>query len=127
LLHVERIGHGIAAAQDTALMDLLVDRRIPLEICPQSNLRTGALAKQLRLSEARIADHPLPRLWRHGIPIVLSTDDPAMFHTTLQAEYENAAQMGMNETELAQLADMSFEHAFLSEADKLTLRKSRNS
>ena len=95
LLHVERIGHGIAAVQDPALMDLLVDRRIPLEICPQSNIRTGALAKHLHLPEACIADHPLPQLWRHGIPIVLSTDDPAMFHTTLQAEYENAAQMGL--------------------------------
>jgi aminodeoxyfutalosine deaminase len=126
LLHVERIGHGIAAAQDSVLMDLLVDRRIPLEICPQSNLRTGALAKQLHLSEALIEDHPLPQLWRHGIPIVLSTDDPAMFHTTLQAEYENAAQMGMNETELTQLVDMSFEHAFLSEAEKLHLKKSHN-
>jgi aminodeoxyfutalosine deaminase len=127
LLNVERIGHGIAAAQDPELMDLLVDRRIPLEICPQSNIRSGALAKQLRLPQAQIKDHPLPQLWRHGIPIALSTDDPAMFHTTLRAEYENAAEMGMNETELAQLVDMSFEHAFLPGADKLALRKARNS
>jgi aminodeoxyfutalosine deaminase len=123
LLRVERVGHGIAAAQDPALMDLLADRRIPLEICPQSNIRTGALAKQLRLADARMANHPLPQLWRHGIPIVLSTDDPAMFHTTLLAEYENAANMGLNETELVRLADMSFEHAFLSEEQKLALRK----
>ena len=127
LLHVERIGHGIAAAQDPALMDLLVDRRIPLEICPQSNIRTGALAKQMHLLEARISDHPLPQLWRHGIPIVLSTDDPAMFHTTLRAEYENAAQMGLSESELTQLADMSFEHAFLTEFEKFHLKKSPNS
>jgi aminodeoxyfutalosine deaminase len=127
LLHVERIGHGIAAAQDPALMDLLVDRRVPLEICPQSNIRTGALAKQLRRPEARIADHPLPQLWRHGIPVVLSTDDPAMFHTTLHAEYENAAQLGLSELELTQLVDMSFEHAFLSETEKLALRKTCNS
>jgi aminodeoxyfutalosine deaminase len=127
LLRVERIGHGIAAAQDPALMDLLVDRRIPLEICPQSNIRTGAMAKQLRLPDARIEDHPLPRLLRHGIPVVLSTDDPAMFHTTLLAEYENAAKMGLSQTELAQLVDMSFEHAFLPEMDKLALRKARNS
>src|SRR6202795_367796 len=123
LLHVERIGHGIAAARDPALMDLLVDRRIPLEICPQSNIRTGALAKQLRLPGARIEDHPLPQLWRQGIPIVLSTDDPAMFHTTLEAEYENAAQMGLSETQLAQLVNMRYKHAFLSESDKLSLRK----
>ena len=127
LLSVERIGHGIAAAQDPALMDLLVDRRIPLEVCPQSNIRTGALAKQLRLPDATLAEHPLPRLWRHGIPIVLSTDDPAMFHTTLRAEYENAARMGLNETELVQLVNMSFEHAFLSENEKLSIRKARNS
>jgi len=127
LLHVERIGHGIAAAQDRKLMDLLVDRRIPLEICPQSNVRTGALAKQLRLPGAQIADHPLPQLWRQGVHVVLSTDDPAMFHTTLQAEYENAARMGMSESELAELVDMSFRHAFLSENDRLTLRNARNS
>jgi aminodeoxyfutalosine deaminase len=123
LLHVERIGHGIAAAQDPALMDLLADRRIPLEICPQSNIRTGALAKQLRLTEAGIAHHPLPQLWRRGVHVVLSTDDPAMFHTTLLAEYENAARMGLNEIQLTQLADMSFEHAFLSEDDKFALRR----
>jgi adenosine deaminase len=127
ILGVERIGHGIAAVQDPALMDLLADRRIPLEICPQSNIRTGALAKQLRLDSADIQQHPLPQLWRHGIPVVLSTDDPAMFHTTLLAEYENAAKMGLSEAELAQLADMSFEHAFLSETDKLALKKSYNS
>jgi aminodeoxyfutalosine deaminase len=127
LLHVERIGHGIAAAQDPALMDLLVDRRIPLEICPQSNIRTGALAKQLRRSEAGILDHPLPQLLRHGISIVLSTDDHAMFHTTLRDEYENAARMGLSATELAQLVDASFEHAFLSETEKLAIRKTRNS
>jgi aminodeoxyfutalosine deaminase len=127
LLHVERIGHGIAAAQDPALKDLLVDRRIPLEICPQSNIRTGALARQLRLSDARIEDHPLPQLWRHGIPVVLSTDDPAMFHTTLRAEYENVAQMGLRESELAQLVNMSFQHAFLPENEKLALSKIRNS
>jgi aminodeoxyfutalosine deaminase len=126
-LSVERIGHGIAAAHDVALMDLLVDRRIPLEICPQSNIRTGALAKQLRLPEATLLEHPLPKLWRHGIPIVLSTDDPAMFHTTLLAEYENTAQMGLREAELAQLVDMSFEHAFLPEAERLALRNARNS
>jgi len=123
LLRVERIGHGIAAAQDPALMDLLADRGIPLEICLQSNIRTGALSKQLRVSKARIEEHPLPQLWRHGIPVVLSTDDPAMFDTTLLEEYENAARMGFDETQLARLADMSFEHAFLSETEKLALRK----
>jgi adenosine deaminase len=118
LLGVERIGHGIAAIHDPALMDLLADRRIALEICPQSNLRTGALALQLRRQDARIEDHPLAAFFRHGIPIVLSTDDPAMFHTTLRDEYENAARIGLNEQELLRLGQMSFDHAFIGEKEK---------
>jgi aminodeoxyfutalosine deaminase len=112
LLGAERIGHGIAAINDPALMDLLADRRIPLEICPTSNIRTGALARQLSRNEACIDDHPLPALFRHGIPIVLSSDDPAMFHTTLGQEYEHAHELGMTETELLRLAQMSFDFAF---------------
>lgn len=112
LLGVERIGHGIAAINDPALMDLLADRRIPLEVCPQSNIRTGALALQLRRADASIDEHPLPALFRHGVPIVLSTDDPAMFHTTLVQEYEHAQQLGMTESELLRLAQMSFDFAF---------------
>ena len=112
LLGAERIGHGIAAINDPALMDLLADRRIPLEICPASNIRTGALARQLGRTEASIRDHPLPALFRHGIPVVLSTDDPAMFHTTLDEEYENAHQLGLTEKELLRLAQMSFEFSF---------------
>jgi aminodeoxyfutalosine deaminase len=130
LLDAERIGHGIAAIHDPALMDLLADRRIPLEVCPQSNLRTGALALQLsrkpaaatfvakssrrpaRHNSAGIAQHPLPQLLRHGIPVVLSTDDPAMFHTTLLHEYANAHSMGLTEPELTQLVRASFEHSF---------------
>jgi adenosine deaminase len=112
LLGVERIGHGIAAVNDPALMDLLADRRIPLEVCPQSNVRTGALALQLRRPEAGIEVHPLPALFRHGIPIVLSTDDPAMFHTTLTGEYEHAHRLGMTESELLRMAQMSFDFAF---------------
>lgn len=112
LLGAERIGHGIAAIHDPGLLDLLAERRIPLEICPQSNLRTGALALQLRHPCAQMENHPLPKLFRHGIPVVLSTDDPAMFHTTLTDEYENAQQMGLSEGELQQLAKMSFDYAF---------------
>jgi aminodeoxyfutalosine deaminase len=118
LLNVERIGHGIAAISDPALMDLLAERKIPLEICPGSNLSTGALARQLARKDARIEDHPLPVFFRHGIPVVLSTDDPAMFRTTLLDEYAHAAQMGLQEEELARLAEMSFEHSFLPSHEK---------
>src|SRR5215471_10519995 len=112
LLEVERIGHGIAAIKDPALMDLLAERKVPLEICPQSNLRTGALARLLAREGVRIEDHPLPGLLRHGIPVVLSTDDPALFHTTLPGEYDATKQMGLQESELEQICEMGFQYAF---------------
>jgi aminodeoxyfutalosine deaminase len=121
LLGAERIGHGIAAIRDPDLMDLLADRRIALEICPQSNLRTGALALLLDGVRPQMKHHPLARLFRHGIPIALSTDDPAMFHTTLLQEYENARLTGLTEPELLRVAQMSFDHAFISETEKRAL------
>jgi adenosine deaminase len=111
-LRVERIGHGIAAFRDPALMDLLAERQIPLEVCPASNICTGALDVQLGVTGATIEQHPLPKLFRHGIPIVLSTDDPTMFHTTLTGEYENAANMGLEKAELERIVEMGFTHAF---------------
>src|SRR5260370_2200519 len=119
LLGAERIGHGIAAINDPELMDLLAERKIPLEICPASNLKTAALARQLHQANVSIEDHPLPKLFRHGIPIVLSTDDPAMFHTTLHDEYVNAARMGLLEHELAGIVEMGFQHAFLPAGERL--------
>ena len=114
LLGAERIGHGIAAMHDPALMDLLAEKHIPLEICPASNIKTGALARQLGLAKADMEQHPLPQLFRSGVPIVLSTDDPAMFHTTLRAEYENARRMGLREDELAKIAQNGFKYSFRS-------------
>ncbi len=114
LLGIERIGHGIAAIHDPSLMDLLADRRIPLELCPGSNVLTGALANQLKAENAPIESHPLPQLLRHGIPVTLSTDDPTMFHTDLVTEYRNAHRMGLSESELSSLIVASFTHAFAS-------------
>ena len=120
LLEIERIGHGIAAIRDPALMDLLAERKIPLEICPQSNIKTGALARQLARENVQIEDHPLPKFFRHGIPVVLSTDDPALFDTTLPAEYANGARMGLQENELEQICKVGFQHAFLPGAKSPT-------
>lgn len=113
ILGVERIGHGIAAIHDAALMDVLAERRIALEVCPTSNWRTGALGRQLGDVNATLEQHPLPQLLRHGIPVTLSTDDPAMFHASLVGEYEVAAKTGLTETELIGLHRAGFEHAFL--------------
>lgn len=112
LLGVERIGHGIAAIHDHALMDLLAARRIPLEVCPVSNLRTGALARQLQIASPSLNQHPLPQLLRHGVPVVLSTDDPPMFDTHLADEYLHAQNMGVSETELATLVQNGFTFSF---------------
>lgn len=117
-LDVVRIGHGIAAMHDRALMKDLADRRIPLEICLSSNVRTGALACQLGRTEVSITDHPLRQLFEHGVPIVLGSDDPAMFGTSINGEYQVAASLGMNEPELRKLVRASFEYAFLEESAK---------
>jgi aminodeoxyfutalosine deaminase len=124
LLGAERIGHGIAAIRDPALMDLLASRRIPLEICPQSNVKTGALARLLGGDDATIEQHPMLALLRHGIPVVLSTDDPAMFHTDLISEYENARRMGLQEQELVSIVNAGFDYAFLTPGDRLEMNRS---
>ena len=112
ILGVERIGHGIAAIRDPALMELLAERKIPLEICPASNLRTGALGVQLAKSEATMEEHPLTELVRRGVAVTLATDDPAMFHTSLEEEYRNAWGMGLTEEEIAGLMENGFRFAF---------------
>jgi aminodeoxyfutalosine deaminase len=121
LLGAERIGHGIAATCDPRLMDLLVKRSIPLEICPTSNLRTGALARQLRLPRAALREHPLPRLLRAGVSLSLSTDDPAMFDTDLHQEYALLPEMGLQTPEIMAVARAGFEGAFLPPAEKSSL------
>ncbi len=125
LLGAERIGHGIAAMHDPALLEILAERQIPLEVCPTSNICTGALAKQLGKNSARIEEHPLPGLLRRGVPIVLSTDDPAMFHTSLLEEYANTAKMGLREEERSRLVELSFVHAFLPAEDRRALAGAR--
>ncbi len=118
LLGAERIGHGIAAAHDPRLMDLLGSRSIPLELCPTSNLRTGSLAGQLGRPRVEISDHPLPFLLRSGVPLNLSTDDPAMFETNLTREYALLGRMGLDSAELVRVARAAFEHAFLPPSEK---------
>jgi aminodeoxyfutalosine deaminase len=118
LLKVKRIGHGIAAIRSPALMNTLVTRKLPLEICLTSNLRTNALNIQLNSAHCRISLHPLAKFFRHGIPVTLSTDDPAMFRTTLLEEFACALQTGLSLGDLVAINRTAFEHAFLSDSSR---------
>jgi len=118
MLGVERIGHGIGVMRDERTMDFIAARNIPLEVCPTSNLRTGALARQIGRSAAGYEQHPLPSFFRRGIPVILSSDDPAMFETTVSDEYRYAHRMGLAPGELVRLAEASFHHAFLPPDEK---------
>jgi aminodeoxyfutalosine deaminase len=121
LLGAERIVHGIAVMNDAALAKSLAMRRVVLEICPTSNLCTGALACQIGKPEASLSDHPLPRFLERGLPVTLSTDDPALFHTDLLTEYSQAASLGLSDKQLLQLAEQSFSAAFLPPLEKRKL------
>lgn len=87
-LGADRIRHGIRAVDDPAMVRKLAGRGTVLDVCPISNLRTGAVGS--------LADHPLPQLVEAGVRCSLSTDDPAMFETDLTHEYETAMSLGLS-------------------------------
>src|SRR5579871_3415207 len=121
MLGAERIGHGIGVMRDERTMDFIAARNIPLEFCPTSNLRTGALARQIGKPTAGYNDHPLPFFLRRGLPVTLSSDDPAMFETTLVNEYGHAQKMGLNPADIVALAEAGFVHSFLPAQEKQTM------
>ena len=110
-LGAERIGHGIAAAQDPALMAYLAEHDITLEVCPTSNVRTRSVPS--------MAEHPLPVLVAAGVPVTINSDDPPMFSTTLNHEYEVAAELlGLDDQGVADLARASVRSSFADDATK---------
>ncbi len=125
LLGVTRVGHGIAAMNDASVMDFLVERDVTLELCPTSNIRTGALARQIGKPSARVEEHPLKIFFERGMRITLSTDDPAMFETALIEEYQHAAsKIGMSASSLLRVVEMGFENAFAADEAKADYMKS---
>jgi aminodeoxyfutalosine deaminase len=108
----ERIGHGLAAARDPELMEIMAEKQVPVEICITSNVRTGACAE--------MQEHPVRKFFDNGVMITLNTDDPAMFQTTLNREYEIAKQeFSFTEEHLRELARNSIEASFLPVEKKL--------
>lgn len=104
VLRVDRIGHGVRAVEDPRLLDYLAERRIPLEVCPTSNIKTGVFRS--------LAEHSLPRLVEAGIPVTLNTDDPTFFQTTLAGEFEAARSMGLSDEALEQASANARRFAF---------------
>jgi aminodeoxyfutalosine deaminase len=87
-LQADRLRHGIRAEEDPGLVRELAGRGTVLDVCPLSNLRTGAVRS--------LEEHPLPRLIAAGVRCSISTDDPAMFDTDLTRDYEAAESLGLS-------------------------------
>lgn len=107
----ERLGHALTLAKDEGLLREVAERQIPIEICLSSNLRTGCCQAA--------AEHPLRRYFDAGACVVLNTDDPEMFQTSLCREYQFAQNaFGFRDEELCELARNSFRASFLPEEMK---------
>jgi adenosine deaminase len=101
----ERIGHGISAVEDPALLAHLADIRMPLEVCPTSNVATGAVAS--------LPEHPFSRLRDAGVVVTLNSDDPGMFGSWLTDEYTIARDVfGLGDGEVAELARAGVRSSF---------------
>jgi aminodeoxyfutalosine deaminase len=114
-LRADRIGHGIRAVDDPALVAHLAQAGTPLEVCVTSNLRTNVVA--------RLADHPVGSLLGAGVTVVPATDDPGMFGTDLNTEYERIAEItGLDTGGLAALARAGVDASFAPADLKASLR-----
>ena len=115
-LGVERIGHGVRAIEDLALVDELAERGIVLEVCPGSNVALG-LYPNFRA-------HPIGQLYDRGVKVTISTDDPPFFHTTLVREYEELNRaFDWDEGVFAAIARTSLDAAFCDADTKVRILK----
>jgi adenosine deaminase len=115
-LHAERIGHGTRACEDPALPDYLVEHEIPLELCPMSNVRTGAVRS--------IREHPVRQYFDCGLLVSVNTDDPKMFNTSLAEEYRMLAEnCGFSQLEICEIILRGVKSSWLPEEKKIALVK----
>jgi len=110
-LKVERIDHGVRALEDPDLMLELARRRMPLTVCPLSNIR-------LRVFDDMTA-HPLKMMLDRGLMVTVNSDDPAYFGGYMNDNYMAVRQaLGLSNEELALIARNSFEASFLDNATR---------
>lgn len=115
-LQVERIGHGTRAEEDPALLDYLAENRIPLEMCPVSNVRTGVVPS--------LKQHPVRSYFERGIPVTINTDDPKMFGNNLADEYRVLEQeLGFTRAEVRSLILQGIQSAWLTQERKSQLTR----
>jgi adenosine deaminase len=114
VLQADRIGHGVAAAHDPALVDRLVRDRVVLDVCPSSNVRIGLFDS--------LEAHPMRDFWNAGVNMTISSDDPPFFHTTLTEELGNVVRViGLSRGDLGELQDRAIRHSFASTETKADL------
>ncbi len=117
-LGVDRIGHGTRAVDDPALVAWLVEHRVPLEMCPISNLRTGMASS--------LSAHPIRALFDAGAVVTVNTDDPKMFNTSLQDEYEAlATHLGFTWDDIRTLNRNALAAAWCSDDERIRLAAMR--
>lgn len=114
-LGAERIGHGVKAVEDPALMAFLAEQRIGVESCLTSNIQTSTVSS--------LAQHPLKTFLEHGMLASINTDDPAVQGIDIQHEYHVAAPAaGLTPAQIRQAQINGLEIAFLTDAEKAALR-----
>lgn len=114
VLGAERIGHGIRALEDPQVVELLARRRIPLEVCPTSNMLTGVAQRE--------EPHPLVHLDAAGCIVTIDTDDPALFGTTITDEYAYVAELAGLES-LLRFARNAVDASFAAPERKAALHR----
>jgi adenosine deaminase len=114
-LSVDRIGHGTRAGEDERLVAHLAEHRIPLEMCPGSNVCTGVVGD--------LSSHPIREFMRRGLLVTVNTDDPAMFGNSLSGEYRDLMDLGLTETEIRGLVENAIEASWADRETKVRLRE----
>lgn len=115
ILGVERVDHGLRCVEDPALVERLVRDRVPLTLCPLSNVR-------LRTVDT-LADHPLPAMLDAGLMCTVNSDDPAYFGGYAGENFDAVrATLGLSEERLRELARNSFLASFLEDDEELRAR-----